>query len=217
MREEPGAGSAPCWNCRKDSGGAPFCPGCGVIQPLPRDTDFFALLEVKGRLDFSEAEIETVYHDLSRRFHPDFYRQKSEKEREASLQNSALLNRAYRTLKDPFLRAEYVLDRNGLGIGEMKQVPAELLEEVLELQETLADLKAAGPSSLARGSSETEAIRKRVGAWEARLRGDLAESFRAWDADSEDRARLLERMRQVILQRRYVGNLVKDVAQFIQA
>ena len=205
-----------CWNCGGNARRAPFCPACGAIQTLPPDVDFFELLGVIGRLNFPEAEIEKTYHEFSRRFHPDFYRQKTEREREASLQNSALLNEAYRTLKDPFQRAEYVLKGNKKGIEETKQVPKGLLEEVLEFQEALADLRSSGPPAAGQTSPEAKVLHERVQEWSAKLSRELMVTFQDWDAGSGNREALLERMEEIVLQRRYVKNLLRDVAGLTQ-
>jgi len=178
--------------------------------------DFFKLLGVEGRLNFSQAEIEKTYYELSRRFHPDFYRQKTEREREASLQNSALLNKAYRTLKDPFQRAECVLKQNRRGIEESKQVPDGLLEEVLELREALADLRSSGLPAAGHTSPEAEALHKRVEGWSAKLGRDLMAIFQDWDQGAGSREALLARMKEIVLQRRYVSNLLRDMAGMSQ-
>ncbi len=69
----------------------------------------------------------------------------AEDEREFSLERSSQLNDAYRTLRDPLSRVEYLLARAGMrNEGQTKQqAPPELLEEVFELNESLDELRAA--------------------------------------------------------------------------
>src|SRR4051794_24031625 len=101
--------------------------------------DYFEFLGLEKRLKLDEAELQKRFYDLSRQFHPDRFAQRSAAEQQNALDSTALLNDAYRTLRDPIQRAEYMLKREGLDIGEQrsKDVPPELLEEVFELNMAL--------------------------------------------------------------------------------
>src|ERR1700685_1338844 len=89
--------------------------------------------------------IEQKYLQLSWKLHPDNFVNASEQERELSLKRSSELNDAYRTLRDPLARVEYLLAIEGVRKeGEHKQqAPPELLEEVFELNESLDELRDA--------------------------------------------------------------------------
>ena len=85
--------------------------------------------------------------------HPDRFARAREQEKEWSLADTALLNDAYRTLKDPLRRTEYLLKLEGAEIGEEhagkdrkanpSRVPADLLEEVFELNMQLDEMRMA--------------------------------------------------------------------------
>ena len=124
-----------CWSCRARTHGEHFCPACGKIQPLPRGTDYFAFFGLPRKLRVDAAELEKRFHQLSWRLHPDNFVRAAEYERELSLDRSSQLNDAYRALRDPISRVEYLLAREGARKeGEHKQqAPPELLEEVFEL------------------------------------------------------------------------------------
>src|ERR1051325_8120197 len=83
-----------------------------------------------------------MFYALSRQFHPDYFMNASEEERQASLDRSALLNAAYRTLRDPVQRAKYLLTLEGFKEAE-KKAPPDLLEEVFELNMQIEEIKAA--------------------------------------------------------------------------
>jgi molecular chaperone HscB len=87
--------------------------------------------------------LEASFHVLSRRFHPDFYQTQSSRAQAVSLENSAWLNVAYRTLRDPVARVEYLLELEGLATGTRSDPPAELFEEILELQEARQEHRAS--------------------------------------------------------------------------
>ena len=59
------------------------------------------------------------------------------------MENTAIINDGYRTLRDPVKRAEYLLTEEGFPIGEQrsKDVPPELLEEVFELNMALEEMR----------------------------------------------------------------------------
>src|SRR6266851_2090785 len=108
--------------------------------------DFFGL---EHRLDLDVKDLEKKFYALSRQYHPDLYTLKSQEEQQYALDATAILNDAYRTLRDPLARTEYLLKENGFDIGEQgsKNVPPELLEEVFELNMALEELRGGDDSA----------------------------------------------------------------------
>ena len=114
--------SANCWNCSAATGGAHFCPACGKIQPLPKGADYFAFFGMPQKLTLDLATLEQRFHSLSWKLHPDHFVRASEDERQLSLDLSSQLNDAYRTLRDPVARVEYLLSLSGMRKeGQKKQ------------------------------------------------------------------------------------------------
>src|SRR6202162_5080410 len=140
--------SATCRSCSTATGGAHFCPACGKIQPLPKGADYFAFFGLPRKLSLDLATLEQRFHSLSWKLHPDNFVRASEDERQLSLDRSSQLNDAYRTLRDPVARVEYLLGLSGMRReGQKKQqAPPELLEEVFELNESLDELREARAS-----------------------------------------------------------------------
>src|SRR6185437_7061318 len=100
--------TGPCWNCKAAVGGGHFCVACGKIQPLVGDADYFAFFGLPQKLKIDEAELEQRFHQLSWKLHPDNFVKASEFERNLALERSSELNDAYRTLREPVLRVEYL-------------------------------------------------------------------------------------------------------------
>jgi molecular chaperone HscB len=162
-----------CWSCEKDAGDSVFCPGCGAIQPPVAGIDHFAVLGTPARFDVDEAELETRYRQQSRLVHPDRFARADPRARRASLGRSVQLNQAWKTLRNPVKRAEYLLELSGIEVGgeegtkrpgaggvkERVPVPQELLMEVLELREAL--LEARGDGDLARVAALAADVRSR--------------------------------------------------------
>jgi molecular chaperone HscB len=172
--------------------------------------------------------LEAKFYELSRAFHPDFYQNKSETEQAISLSNAATLNTAYRTLRDPIQRAEYLLDLEAGAVKEIRSSPpADLFEEILELQDTLEEYRASDQSSDAgkqlRAQLQTEqtALERR----KREMEEQLQHLFRQWDqlqdkgeatsAARADRERLLKQMREILSNRTYVKNIVSDLVATI--
>src|SRR5438445_12358749 len=133
-----------CWHCQSDIGGEYFCGQCVKVQPLSKDMDYFTCFGLPRKLNIDTARLETKFYELSRVFHPDFFEGKSEMERAVSLANSAILNQAYRTLKDPLQRVEYLL-RPAAGAAKdiPGKAPADLFEAILQIQGPLETALAA--------------------------------------------------------------------------
>jgi len=216
---------AACWKCGKPAGTGHFCAECGTIQPLPRGADFFQMMGLPRKLWIEMEGLETRFHQLSWKLHPDNFVRASTQEREMSLERSSQLNDAYRALRDPVARVEYLLALEGMRKeGTTKQqAPPELLEEVFELNESLDELRSARAAHEEGG--EMAGLRKRLEdaarGFEERLAdvdAQLMVAAKDWDptVDSEDAAAgkaVLARMNEILNRRSYIRNLVRGVTQ----
>jgi molecular chaperone HscB len=212
-----------CSSCHEKTLGAHICSSCGKLRPLPEGTDYFTIFELPRKLWIEMGALEQKFLQLSWKLHPDNFVNASGEERELSLKRSSELNDAYRTLRDPIARVEYLLAIEGeRNEGEKKQqAPAELLEEVFELNESLGELretKAAG-GDLAGLRARLQAAEKNFGEKlhdvDAQLQGTAREWDAAVDANVEAAARtaLMNRMNEILNRRSYIRNLVTNVAR----
>jgi molecular chaperone HscB len=214
-----------CWSCKASVAGAHFCPSCGKIQPLPPGTDYFGFFRWSRKLTIDPAVLEEQFHKLSWKLHPDNFVRASEAERNLSLESSSQLNDAYRTLRDPIARIEYLLLLLGLRKeGTTKQqAPPELLEEIFELNESLDELREAraeGEDVTGRRESLLEAQRNFEGKL-GEADEDLTAVAREWDAtldaaDESKRGALLGRMNETLNRRSYIRNLVASVQKELE-
>src|SRR5213592_4739026 len=118
-----------------------------------RQVDFFSFLGLPRKLTIDLADLDERYRALSRQFHPDYFYNAPAAERRASLERSSYLNDAYRTLRHPAARIEYLLKIEGFG-GKgpdqaTRHVPPALLEEVFALNEELDEIRAMRESGAA--------------------------------------------------------------------
>ncbi len=167
--------------------------------------DYFAFFGLQPALALDLKDLEKRFLDLSRRYHPDLNARKPAAEREAALEASAILNDAYRTLREPIARAMYLLKREGFDIGEQttKDVPPELLEEVFELNMALEELKDGDTDAL----PQIAAARERFLASRNEVDGEIGAKFAEWDAQhSRD---TLSAIRGLLNRRKYISNLIE--------
>jgi len=224
--------SLTCWSCSATHNDSSlFCPHCNKIQPPPGG-DYFHVFGLEPAFQIDLPALETEFHRLSRKVHPDRFARATENERQWSLADTALLNDAYRTLKDPLARTEYLLKLNGAEIGEEhagkdrkgqadpSRVPADLLEEVFELNMQLEEMRMARKmgeedpqlqADLNQAKSKFEVLL-------AAVDNDLRAEWQTWDAgDDSTRATAEKAMVALLDRRRYLRNLVRDVTETLGA
>jgi len=208
-----------CWNCHERTLGTHFCSGCGKLQQIPQSLDYFALFEMPKRLWIEMDGLEKKFLQLSWKLHPDNFVNATEMERELSLKHSSELNDAYRTLRDPVGRVEYLLGIEGARKeGEHKQqAPPELLEEVFELNESLDELREAKESGgdLSALQASLEMARNSFQEKLTEVDGQLQSAALEWDAalagDAANRKKIMARLNELLNRRSYIRNLVTNV------
>jgi molecular chaperone HscB len=226
-----------CWSCG-DMRAAHFCKACGKVQP-PAPVDYFAFFGLPRKLNLDGAHLEREFYELSRKLHPDLNARADRREQEWSLEQSSLLNDAYRSLKDPIKRTQYLLGLEGVELeeqsksatekaraaGEVKKqiVPPDLLEEVFEMNMQLEEARRNK-----RMGEDDPALRKELEGHKATLEKKfetMAQELQArwdeWDQalDSENEAarrRARDGMVDLLNRRNYIRNLVRTVDEVLE-
>jgi len=224
-----------CWSCGSMRA-AHFCESCGKVQP-PVPVDYFTFFGLAPKLQVDAAALEKDFYDLSRKLHPDLNAKAGSKEQEWSLEQSSLLNDAYRTLRDPIKRTQYLLKLEGVELeeqsktateqaratGEVKKqiVPPDLLEEVFEVNMHLEELRMQKKMG-----EDDPALLEEIGKAKLSLEtkyevllGELQNDWKSWDslidrgveANPADRSAILNKMVDELNRRNYIRNLVRDV------
>ncbi|HUZ94827.1 MAG TPA: Fe-S protein assembly co-chaperone HscB [Edaphobacter sp.] len=202
-------------------------------------SNYFEVFSLPAKLQIDTAALEKQFYVLSRKLHPDRFASRPVAEQEAALAQSSQLNDAYRALKDPVLRTQYLLKLQGVELeeqskaatdaaratgGQKKQiVPPELLEEVFELNMQLQEMRAARQM----GEDEPELRRDLMTAkdsfdakmveTQAELEGYWARWDEALDAgDEAGKAAARDAMVALLNKRSYLRNLVRDVNEALE-
>jgi len=215
-----------CWNCHERTVGTHFCSSCGKVLQIPDHSDYFAMFDIPRKLWVEMGALEQKFLQLSFKLHPDNFVNASPQEREVSLKRSSELNDAYRTLRDPVARVEYLLAIEGARKeGKNKQqAPPELLEEVFELNESLDELRHAKTAG-----EDTASLKHRLEVAEKNFEGKLNEvdgqlqaAAREWDkavdqkADDSRRKAAMDQLNELLNRRSYIRNLVVNVQKELQ-
>lgn len=106
--------------------------------------DAFGLLGLVPRFDIEAAELERAFFDKSKALHPDRFATAPAAERVAALGRSRAVNDAYQLLRREASRAEYLLAREGVVIGDNERIDPVLVMDLLEEREVLAEARQAG-------------------------------------------------------------------------
>lgn len=107
--------------------------------------NYFQLFNLPAQFDLDLTELGSRYLQLQRQFHPDKHAAGSERDRLMSVQQTANINDAYHSLKQPLLRAEHLLALRGLKISNEQRSftdPMFLMQQ-MELREQLAEIDNA--------------------------------------------------------------------------
>ncbi|HKF04209.1 MAG TPA: Fe-S protein assembly co-chaperone HscB [Candidatus Sulfotelmatobacter sp.] len=230
-----------CWSCGAMRA-AHFCGSCGKVQP-PVPVDYFTFFGLAPKLNVNVPALEKDFYELSRKLHPDLNARAGSQEQEWSLEQSSLLNDAYRTLRDPIKRTQYLLKLEGVELeeqsktateqaratGEVKKqiVPPDLLEEVFELNIQLEELRMNQKTGDDDPALSAE-INKHKLALEAKhesLLQELQSLWKEWDqlvdrgssASQTERKQIIDKMVDVLNRRNYIRNLVRDVNAALEA
>ena len=193
------------------------------MQAITQRSDYFALFGIPRKLWIAMGALEQKFLQLSWKLHPDNFVNASEEERELSLKRSSELNDAYRTLRDPVGRVQYLLEIEGeRKEGEKKQqAPPELLEEAFELNESLdewREAKSAG-TDVAALKTRLESAEKNFGEKLSEVDRQLQRIAQEWDAAIDANAAaparktLMAQMNECLNRRSYIRNLVAGVAK----
>ncbi|HXC00480.1 MAG TPA: Fe-S protein assembly co-chaperone HscB [Terriglobales bacterium] len=237
----PGEATPSCWSCGTMRA-VHFCNACGKVQP-PVPVDYFTFFGFPRKLNLNTATLEKEFYALSRKLHPDVFGQADDQERTWSLEQSSRLNDAYRTLKDPVKRTEYLLKLEGVELeeqskqatekaratGELKKqvVPPDLLEEMFELNMQLEELRMQkkmgedDPALIEEISQAKLALEEKHDALLHELKTQWNEWDKVVDASESDRIeiirrQILDKMVDVLNRRNYIRNLVRDVSEVLE-
>ena len=209
-----------CWSCYQPTGGKPFCPDCLWVQLHQHEADYFSILGLDARRMSLEPEsLEEAFYALSRLVHPDHYQTRNPKERRITEECAALVNVAYRTLRDPIARTEYLLElETGSPQEHRDQPPAELLSQLMDIEEIVEAYQGSGGAERGALKDSLKEVHRSLEARREATETELHETFELWDrlvleeGSEEPRASLLKRLRELLHHRSYLTTTIRDIS-----
>jgi molecular chaperone HscB len=179
-------------------------------------SDFFQVFGLERRLAVDTAALQRRFYELSRQWHPDFHQARPPAEQARALEESARVNAAYRALRDPLARVEYLIrleegreTREGAAVKP--KAPPDLLAEMFEIQESLEEARSGALDDTARATltEQRDALRTRMAEAERRVTGPLSQ---AWDAAAPgERTAALSALKDALATRAYLRTVIDDL------
>jgi molecular chaperone HscB len=175
--------------------------------------DYFEVFGLPRILGIDPAALEKTFHELSRKYHPDYFSTASPSEKTQAVRMTALINDAYRTLRHPVRRVEYLLNLYGLK-SDGSKVPQELLMEVFEINEQLEEVKA-GRASI----EEIDSLRALIKEKRERFDAELRQASLDWDelvksgASEGKQKEHLAKLAEILSESSYIRNLERELEQ----
>jgi len=150
-----------------------------AADPVP---SHFELFDLPPSFVVDTGLLELRYRELQRNLHPDRFVNAGDRERLLSVHRAALINEAYRTLKDPLLRGRYLLELAGYAFDDEHHTTrdAAFLMEQMELREALSSVRGEEDAFGVLGS-----IMERIGADLSALESQLGDQLAAGDSDAQ--------------------------------
>ena len=172
---------------------------------------YFQILGVEQKWHLAASELEARYHEKNKLVHPDRHAKADSQTRVRNALATSNLNQAYRTLKDPIQRAEYLLKLEGIELSDERsghKVAPEFLVEIMELREGLMDARTEGDK--AKVSALAAAVRGRRDA----VLGEVDTGFTRYE--SGDRA-VLGQIADALVAERYFRRFLDEAEAFLDA
>ncbi len=209
-----------CWSCYQPTGGKPFCPDCFKVQLHQPKADYFSILGLdERRMSLEPESLEEAFYALSRLVHPDRYQTRNQTERRIAEERAAVVNVAYRTLRDPIARTEYLLElETGSPQEARDQPPAELLSQLMEIEERVEAYQGSGGAERGALKGSLKEVHRSLEARREAMDAELHEAFDLWDrrlaeeGSEEAKASLLKRFRELLDHRRFLTTTIRDIS-----
>ncbi len=160
--------------------------------------NYFELFDLPVAPTIDKSSLSRKYFELQKKFHPDFFSGADENEKEAMMQQSAAVNKAYKIFQDPERTIEYFLQATGLiSEDEKYELPPDFLMEVMELNEELTE-------------NEAGAL-KAVSVFEEDLAGEVKDIIQNYSTGNVDGADM-EKLKSYYYRRKYLKRILDRLA-----
>ncbi|MFN0083302.1 MAG: Fe-S protein assembly co-chaperone HscB [Ferruginibacter sp.] len=106
--------------------------------------NYFELFELPIAPVVDRSGISKKYFELQKKFHPDFFTNETEADKENALEQSAAINKGFNIFSNKEKTIEYFLQLNGVITADEKyHLPPDFLMEMMDLNEAIDEKDAA--------------------------------------------------------------------------
>ncbi|KAI6136637.1 hypothetical protein F5141DRAFT_1075797 [Pisolithus sp. B1] len=130
----------------------PVCSSCNWIAGVHHSIPYHELMGLPyspNPFVVDTALLKRRFLEAQRICHPDAWATKTEPEKRRALELSNTVNAAYKALKSPLHRIEYILKRNGIETEEADQLDdIELIDEIMQAREEIDSVQPGNPERL---------------------------------------------------------------------
>ncbi len=196
----------------------------------PLGADYFSVFGLPRKLGLDEGALTRAFYKKSREVHPDRFANASAEKQQWSLEQTSLLNDAYRALKEPIARTEYLLRLEGVTVADearggtesKKNIPPELLAEVFELNMQLEDMRESAGTGDPQLRADLEQAQENFEQQFAVIDAQIHNGWTAWDTalvqgNTAAQAASAQAMAALLDKRRYIRNLLRDVRESLKS
>ena len=173
--------------------------------------NYFEVFDLPKILGIDPGVLEKKFHELSRKFHPDYFTTGSPEDQQKALAMTSLLNDAYRTLRHPVRRVEYLLELEGFK-SDGSKVPKSFLMEMFEINEQVEEVKSGSASP-----EQIAAVRSDIENRAARFETQIEKASAEWDrlvsshAPGSELKTQLSKLTEILSESSYIRNLERDL------
>lgn len=169
---------------------------------------YFDFYDIEESFFINEKSLKKIFLEKSQEYHPDFHSMENEEAKEKSLELSALNNQAYETLKSFDKRVQYILEINHIlnEEGENK-VPNEFLMEVMDLNETLMELKFKPDEE------KIAAFKNQVKLYKEKIYNEVEQDMMQYVKDSDQAENVLQNVKEYFLKNKYLKRLEENLEE----
>jgi molecular chaperone HscB len=162
--------------------------------------DYFSLFSLPRHFSIDESALIDAYHSAAAKVHPDRVANADDATKHRAARDSAEINDAYQTLKNPVARARYLLTLNHIDPDDAK-LSMDFLEEELEQRETAESLLDAHDEDAL--DDLTDSLRRQLKERQKQI-SELLDNA-APDANA------LERARAIALEMQFLQKFANDI------
>ena len=193
-----------CLKCQAELASPIVCTGCRTLYPPPQSADYFDLLGLQRNYVIDESQLTAAVRAISRKIHPDRFADQPPEMRKLATRLSAEVNQAMTVLKDPAQRAAYMLElAGGPSAAEVRDVPGDLLAEVMVLREQIDEAQSS------QDAEPVEQMRSSIQARRTQALKQIASRADQLAAHSDEEKKEFRRLLNSL---KYFDNLLEQLA-----